>query len=252
MHLDETNPHLHITFVPVYHAKRGLKKRVSFTKAIQEQLPDAPKKFMKFWSDKERDEIEKIANQFDSNFERKLVGSHKYLEISEYKNAVNQATEMQVDNIQAFNEFSDQYADWQVLNHELEAQNDELSKKNQQLKQTINLSVDDTKKELVNIIREINPKHSASRKRADGVIETSDPVGSEKGFNQYLQWFNVKGLVQLTKTCIEELQKDIKYLKSLRQKEIDLDQYAINTKQKELNQYTEQENYFDRNRGRHL
>ncbi|WP_237043702.1 hypothetical protein [Pediococcus acidilactici] len=50
----------------------------------------------------------------------------------------------------------------------------------------MNLSVDDTKKELINIISEINQKHSVSRKRADGVIETSDPVGSEKGFNQYL------------------------------------------------------------------
>lgn len=85
MHLDESTPHLHITFVPVSHSKRGLRKRVGFEKAILEQDPQAPKRFMEYWSNKERDEIERLAKEFDPTFKREVVGTHTYMKVPEYK-----------------------------------------------------------------------------------------------------------------------------------------------------------------------
>lgn len=37
MHLDESNPHLHINYVPIAHYNKGLKKRVAHEKALKEQ-----------------------------------------------------------------------------------------------------------------------------------------------------------------------------------------------------------------------
>lgn len=151
MHLDESTPHLHITFVPVYHANRGLKKRVSFTKAIQEQLPGVPKKFMKFWTDRERDEIERITKQHVPDFKRKKVGSHKYLEVPEYKQAMKATKELEADYLSEAYQYNEKLTDLQVKNHELSVENNDLQNKIEHKKSEL-LELDNAisdKKELV-------------------------------------------------------------------------------------------------------
>lgn len=79
MHLDEANPHLHINFVPVYESKRGLRKRVGFDKAIEQQDGLT----FESWRERETGMIETQLNK--NGIERCFKGSHDYMKVSEYK-----------------------------------------------------------------------------------------------------------------------------------------------------------------------
>lgn len=78
MHLDEANPHLHINYVPVAHYGKGLRKRVSYEKALKEQGSSFEE-----WRKKETDLIEDLMSQ--EGFERDFIGSHKHMSVKEYK-----------------------------------------------------------------------------------------------------------------------------------------------------------------------
>jgi len=79
LHMDEANPHLHINYVPVYTASRGLKKRVGHDKAIQQQGYDD----FTHWQDKQRIKLASLMRNY--NLEREHVGTHQYLPVAEYK-----------------------------------------------------------------------------------------------------------------------------------------------------------------------
>ncbi len=87
MHLDEANPHLHINYVPFYHAQKGLSKRVANNKALKEQGVEgkSDKEIMRNWRTSEVSRIEDIGKTKLENFQRVEVGSHKYLKVPEFK-----------------------------------------------------------------------------------------------------------------------------------------------------------------------
>ena len=79
MHLDEKNPHLHINYVPVAKYNKGLKQRVSQKRVFKELGFDT----FEDWIKSETGYIEKLMNE--KGIERYSVGSHKYLNVKEYK-----------------------------------------------------------------------------------------------------------------------------------------------------------------------
>lgn len=79
MHLDEQNPHLHINYVPVATYNKGLKKRVSQKKVVKELGFDS----FDDWRKSETALIEQLMGE--KGIERQEVGSHKYLNVKEYK-----------------------------------------------------------------------------------------------------------------------------------------------------------------------
>ena len=116
MHLDETNPHIHRDFVPVFHSKTGQELQVSLNKAISEELGVDAKRVavrklnkktgkyeqvfykngkpkikldnkanFKIWSERERDRIAKIAKTIDPNFERTKTDEVDHQSVAEYK-----------------------------------------------------------------------------------------------------------------------------------------------------------------------
>ena len=116
MHLDESNPHIHRDFVPVFHSKTGQELQVSLNKAIAEELGVAAKRvpvrklnkktgkyeqvFYKngqpkikldnkanfwLWSELERNRIAEIAKKIDPNFERTTTDEVDHQTVAKYK-----------------------------------------------------------------------------------------------------------------------------------------------------------------------
>lgn len=86
MHNDEANPHLHINYVPNFENKRGLGKRVGMDKALQQQgVEGSGMELIKNWRKAETDYIQEIAEATLPEFNRATVGSHKYMNVAEYK-----------------------------------------------------------------------------------------------------------------------------------------------------------------------
>ncbi len=79
MHLDEANPHLHINYVPVYEASRGLAKRVGHNKAIEQQGFES----FEDWRVNETNILEQELKEL--GVERQYKGSHAYMRVGEYK-----------------------------------------------------------------------------------------------------------------------------------------------------------------------
>ena len=118
MHLDESNPHIHRDFVPVFHSKTGQELQVSLNKAIAEELGVAAKRVpvrklnkktgkyeqvfykngklkikldnkanFKLWSERERNRIAEIARTIDPDFERTKTDEVDHQSVAEYKEA---------------------------------------------------------------------------------------------------------------------------------------------------------------------
>ena len=116
MHLDESNPHIHRDFVPVFHSKTGQELQVSLNKAISEELGVSARRVpvrklnketgkyeqvfykngkpkikldnkanFRLWSELERDRIAKIAKTIDPNFERTTTDEVDHQSVAEYK-----------------------------------------------------------------------------------------------------------------------------------------------------------------------
>lgn len=78
MHLDEKNPHLHINYVPVASYSKGLKKRVAFEKALEQQGRNFEQ-----WREKETMRIEWL--MATKGLVREKKGSHEHMSVQEYK-----------------------------------------------------------------------------------------------------------------------------------------------------------------------
>lgn len=98
MHNDEANPHLHINYVPNFDSKRGLGKRVGMDKALQQQgVEGSGKELIKNWRGTETDYIQKIAEATLPEFNRATVGSHKYMNVAEYKDFAQEIEFLKVE-----------------------------------------------------------------------------------------------------------------------------------------------------------
>lgn len=95
-HVDESNIHSHITFIPYFHSNRGLRKKFGLNGAIREmvakkrgvpakEVKDAAQDLFRDWSENERNEMVRIAKEIRPDFEREVVGAHAYLKPKEYK-----------------------------------------------------------------------------------------------------------------------------------------------------------------------
>lgn len=90
LHDDEANPHLHINYVPNFESKRGLTRRVGMDKALHQQgirvgEKENSMKLIGEWRALETARIEELANEHIERFERANVGSHKYMNVRQYK-----------------------------------------------------------------------------------------------------------------------------------------------------------------------
>lgn len=90
LHDDEANPHLHINYVPNFESKRGLTRRVGMDKALHQQgigldVKENSMKLIGKWRDLETARIEELAKEHIERFERANVGSHKYMNVRQYK-----------------------------------------------------------------------------------------------------------------------------------------------------------------------
>lgn len=79
LHMDEANPHLHINYIPVYEATRGLKKRVGHDKALEQQGNDD----FTEWQREQRETLEGLMSSHD--LKREYIGTHQYMTVAEYK-----------------------------------------------------------------------------------------------------------------------------------------------------------------------
>lgn len=100
MHLDEATPHLHISFVPVANcpdAKRGMEKRVSLKKALEEMKFTAKNKAQterQQWAENEKKIMEKIAKKYGLEIECKNI-KRPHLTVDEYKEAAQEIEKAQ-------------------------------------------------------------------------------------------------------------------------------------------------------------
>lgn len=86
LHDDESNPHLHINYVPHFESSRGLTRRVGMDRALQQQgVIGKGMELIASWRQIETAYIESLAKEQIPNFERANVGSHKYMKIRQYK-----------------------------------------------------------------------------------------------------------------------------------------------------------------------
>lgn len=87
LHVDESTPHLHISFVPFSTGnKRGMETKNSFTGALKEQ--GYSKESQKEWFKDEREILSKIAKEY--NLETKTIGiQRKNYDLPEYKEAMS-------------------------------------------------------------------------------------------------------------------------------------------------------------------
>lgn len=98
MHNDEANPHLHINYVPYYDSNRGLGRRVANNKALIAQGIEGKddRELMKNWRDQETARLEAYAIEFNIQFDRDNVGSHKYMKVPQYKEYAEKVQELKV------------------------------------------------------------------------------------------------------------------------------------------------------------
>lgn len=90
LHMDETTPHLHINYIPVAtNYKKGLTKRNSLSKALEEQgIKGKNKRFSNNsinWNEQEKDYLETIINKYNLTREQERGYKREHLSLEQYK-----------------------------------------------------------------------------------------------------------------------------------------------------------------------
>lgn len=96
LHMDETTPHLHINYIPVAtNYKKGLNKRNSLSKALEEQgITGENKKFSNnsiTWNEQEKNYLEKIINKYGLTREKERGYKREHLSLEQYKTIIEYA-----------------------------------------------------------------------------------------------------------------------------------------------------------------
>lgn len=97
IHNDEISPHLHLNIVPVAEGyKRGVQKQPSFNKALQQQGLQVDKENGRvLWNNFRNQEVESVERLMaDFGWNRELVGTNKIKDIHEYKEIMNEISEL--------------------------------------------------------------------------------------------------------------------------------------------------------------
>ncbi len=90
LHMDETTPHLHINYIPVANNyKKGLSKRNSLSKALEEQgIKGENKRFSNnsiTWNEQEKNYLETIINKYNLTREQERGYKREHLSLEQYK-----------------------------------------------------------------------------------------------------------------------------------------------------------------------
>lgn len=99
LHMDETTPHLHINYIPVAtNYKKGLSKRNSLSKALEEQgITGENKKFSNNsinWNEQEKNYLEKIINKYGLTREEERGYKREHLSLEQYKTVIEYADKL--------------------------------------------------------------------------------------------------------------------------------------------------------------
>ena len=102
LHMDETTPHLHINYIPVAtNYKKGLTKRNSLSKALEEQgIKGENKRFSNnsiTWNEQEKNYLETIINKYNLTREEERGYKREHLSLEQYK-TVLEYTEKLIEN----------------------------------------------------------------------------------------------------------------------------------------------------------
>lgn len=117
LHDDEANPHLHINYVPNFESKRGLTRRVGMDKALQQQgVEGKGTELIKNWRAIETARIESLAKIHIADFERGNVGSHKYMNVPQFKEARETLKEIEAEGLRKHQELAQTISDIKGLN----------------------------------------------------------------------------------------------------------------------------------------
>lgn len=90
LHMDETTPHLHINYIPIAtNYKKGLTKRNSLSKALEEQgIKGENKRFSNnsiTWNEQEKNYLETIINKYNLTREEERGYKREHLSLEQYK-----------------------------------------------------------------------------------------------------------------------------------------------------------------------
>ena len=96
LHMDETTPHLHINYIPVAtNYKKGLTKRNSLSKALEEQgIKGKNKRFSNNsinWNEQEKYYLETIINKYNLTREQERGYKREHLSLEQYKTIIEYA-----------------------------------------------------------------------------------------------------------------------------------------------------------------
>lgn len=128
MHLDEANPHLHINYVPVYEASRGLAKRVGQNKAIEQQGFES----FEEWRANETNIIGRELKEL--GVERQYKGSHSYMRVGEYKIYAKELETLKREKNTVKNDLSNIKGELEQVKSEFLVTEKEFKKKNRKVK----------------------------------------------------------------------------------------------------------------------
>lgn len=128
MHLDEANPHLHINYVPVYEASRGLAKRVGQNKAIEQQGFES----FEEWRANETNIIGQELKEL--GVERQYKGSHDYMRVGEYKLYAKELETLKREKNTVENDLSEIKCELEQVKSEFSVTEKEFKKKNRKVK----------------------------------------------------------------------------------------------------------------------
>lgn len=128
MHLDEANPHLHINYVPVYEASRGLAKRVGQNKAIEQQGFES----FEEWRANETNIIGQELKEL--GVERQYKGSHSYMRVGEYKIYAEELETLKREKNTVKNDLSNIKGELEQVKSEFLVTEKEFKKKNRKVK----------------------------------------------------------------------------------------------------------------------
>ena len=215
LHLDEKNPHLHINYVPVASYTRGLKKRVAFEKALEQQGYTFEK-----WQEHETGCISSLMAL--KGLKRDFKGSHEHMKVKEYK------------------EFAEELSD--------------VKEKLQRIREQYEIAVETVKKNSLNLgqiqdIRNYRVKQSTVGlfgKEEKGVIKMfkSDFEmlydSAEKAYLQHNLYATVSEQLENQEKLIEQYREDVKSVHRL----LESERREHYSKEYELKETIERKNKF--------
>lgn len=151
IHNDEISPHLHLNIVPVAEGyKRGVQKQPSFNKALQQQGLKVDKENGRvLWNNFRNQEVESVERLMaDFGWDRELVGTNKIKDIHEYKEIMNEISELRQTVVKERESASEEMRDISKQREENERE--------KALVASEKAKIEESKKSIVSLKKELN------------------------------------------------------------------------------------------------